>query len=128
MELSKLKFDHTCKCGKEFKHVRKHKKYCSLKCAHKFKPFRSDNDYKRNYKYIQNYGITLDDYNILFIEQNGCCKICTKHQNEFKMKLSVDHNHSTGEIRGLLCQKCNHGIGLFNEDKTIIKAVLEYLK
>jgi len=44
---------------------------------------------------------------ILFKQQKGRCAICGKHQNEFKRRLNLDHNHTTGQIRGLLCYYCN---------------------
>lgn len=100
--------------------------YCSIECAHKYKPSRNWN-IARNYKYKQNYGIDLEFYNKLFAEQNGCCAICKRHQSEFKMRLCVDHNHKTGEIRGLLCHPCNHAIGLFKENPVTIQAAKEYV-
>lgn len=55
--------------------------------------------------------MTIEKYNELFQKQNGCCALCGKHQSEFNRRLSVDHNHTTGQIRGLLCWKCNTSIG-----------------
>lgn len=40
-------------------------------------------------------------------KQNGCCALCKKPESSFKMRLSVDHNHKTGQVRGLLCYRCN---------------------
>ncbi|MBU2051427.1 MAG: endonuclease VII domain-containing protein [Gammaproteobacteria bacterium] len=56
-------------------------------------------------------GITLEEYNQMFAKQNGCCAICGKHQSELKNRLAIDHNHETGEIRGLLCTSCNITLG-----------------
>ena len=53
------------------------------------------------------YGITLDDYNRMFNEQNGKCAICQRHQNELTKSLCVDHDHKTKQIRALLCITCN---------------------
>ncbi|KKN66086.1 hypothetical protein LCGC14_0475640 [marine sediment metagenome] len=61
--------------------------------------------YKYNIKI--RYGMTIEDYNKIFIKQNGCCAICGRQQSKQKRRLSVDHNHKTGQIRGLLCQSCN---------------------
>lgn len=122
-----VRYEHICKCGKHFKHMRKRKMYCSVKCANKFNPSRPWNDKQRNYKYLINYGISLDDYNELFNLQDGKCKICEMHQSKLKRNLHVDHNHETGEVRGLLCQPCNHAIGLLKENPKIIKAALEYV-
>ena len=53
------------------------------------------------------YGITLDDYNKMFNEQEGKCAICQRHQNELTRSLCVDHDHKTKQIRALLCITCN---------------------
>ena len=74
------------------------------------------------------YGITLDEYNELLIKQNYSCKICGKHESEFDRKLSVDHNHTTGKIRGLLCGNCNTGLGLFKDNKELLLKSVDYLK
>jgi len=57
------------------------------------------------------YGITTEQWQAMFDAQNGCCKICGRHQSLFKKALHVDHNHDTGEVRGLLCSKCNAVLG-----------------
>ena len=59
------------------------------------------------------YGITLQDYDEMLCFQNGCCKICGIHYLEYGRNLSVDHDHATGEIRGLLCGSCNTGLGFY---------------
>lgn len=59
---------------------------------------------------LKSYNVTRKQYNALFTEQEGCCKICGIHQVELKKRLGVDLDKSTGEIRGLLCGKCNAGI------------------
>jgi len=66
-----------------------------------------------DYELRKNYGITIDDYNKMFEEQNGCCKLCGRHQSEQKFRLCVDHNHETGRVRGLLCTRCNVGLGYY---------------
>lgn len=59
--------------------------------------------------------------------QNYRCSICNKHEEKFKYKLAVDHCHLTGEIRGLLCNNCNAGLGLFNDSEFSLKAAIKYL-
>lgn len=85
----------------------------------------------RNNQLKYKFGITTDDYNKLLLEQNSCCAIC---RNPFTGKWNdrtapvVDHNHSTNEVRGLLCQSCNKGIGHFRENLQSLKYAYEYLK
>lgn len=56
------------------------------------------------------YNLTDEAYDDLYKKQNGCCAICHRKEDQFKSRLSVDHDHETGEIRGLLCGFCNHRI------------------
>ena len=74
------------------------------------------------------YGISLDEYNEMFIKQNGCCAICGRHQNELNRKLFVDHNHNSGVIRSLLCHKCNIVLGLVNENIDVLEKMIIYIK
>lgn len=69
------------------------------------------------------YGLTMEDYNHFLEVQNGCCGIC---QCEL-IKPYVDHNHVTGKVRGLLCQKCNSGIGLLGDDLENMKRAVDWL-
>ena len=69
------------------------------------------------------YNLKIEEYYNLFEKQEGKCLICN---NEFDI-LSVDHDHKTGEIRGLLCMTCNNGLGCFKDDTEIIKSALNYL-
>ncbi len=88
--------------------------------------YRSTNKYL-NTKLQRAYGITLDQWQEMFEKQKGCCKICGKHQSELKQTLSVDHCHSTGEVRALLCRQCNTVLGFVNEDYDIVLRLLEYI-
>jgi len=86
--------------------------------------------YKNSYRnsiYKKKYNISLDDYNKLFINQYGQCLICKIHQSELSKALAVDHDHKTGEVRGLLCSKCNIMLGLVNDDTTILLNLIKYL-
>jgi hypothetical protein len=74
------------------------------------------------------YGISLDEYNAMFANQKGCCAICMRHQSECSRTLAVDHCHSTGKIRKLLCHNCNNGIGNFKEDLNILKKAISYIQ
>lgn len=74
------------------------------------------------------YGISLEDYNIMFSNQQGCCAICGTHQSSLKWRLGVDHNHATGVVRSLLCRNCNAAIGLAKENTEILKSMISYLE
>jgi len=108
--------------------VRSQCKKCYLEYPKKLK--RRDN-YMRNYDLNKQYGIDIDEYNLMFENQKGCCKICNKHISELNSKhkknLCVDHNHETGKVRGLLCDKCNRGLGLFCDDENLLYKAMEYL-
>ncbi len=70
------------------------------------------------------YGITVEDYNLMFVKQQGCCGICGVHQSNFKKALAVDHNHVTGTVRGLLCICCNTKLGWYELRK---QEIVNYL-
>lgn len=85
----------------------------------------------RDYDLKRNYGISLSEYDDMFKNQNGCCAICNKHIEDIKMKkkknLCVDHCHKTNKIRGLLCDKCNRGIGLLGDSSDILLSAYKYV-
>lgn len=74
------------------------------------------------------YNMSLDDYNWMFTEQNGCCAICGKHQSELKRILCVDHDHITDKIRGLICGKCNAILGMANDSVSCLRIAADYLE
>lgn len=76
------------------------------------------------------YGITESEYQQMLSFQGGVCAICKKretHRNVKHRELSIDHCHVTGEVRGLLCAKCNLGIGHFLDDPELVLSAYEYL-
>ena len=77
------------------------------------KKYREENkDKAKEYKLLKTYNITLNDYNEMFKKQEGKCGICKKHQNQLTKPLYVDHDHSTGKVRELLCSSCNFKSGI----------------
>ena len=68
------------------------------------------------------------DYAKLLVEQNNSCAICGIEATELKRELSVDHNHETNKIRGLLCHHCNIGLGNFRDSTTLLSVAIEYLE
>ena len=83
----------------------------------------------REYSYNTKYGITIQDYDDMFEDQGGVCKICSLPQTNKRFNyLCVDHDHETGEVRGLLCDPCNRAIGLFKDDSRLLDKAREYLR
>ena len=70
------------------------------------------------------YGISLEDYDVMFERQGGACAICKRTG----LTLCVDHCHLTGEVRGLLCIRCNSAIGFCSDDPTLLQAAAAYLQ
>ena len=86
-------------------------------------------DKKNAKQYATMYGITLSDYDKLFEEQGGTCALCYLPQHDpRKNRLCVDHDHVTGEVRGLLCSNCNVGLGLLKDDERILINAIRYLR
>lgn len=73
------------------------------------------------------YGITVEQYEELLEKQNHRCVICSRHADEFKIRLSIDHNHGTGEIRGLLCTYCNHRVIGRHKDGDLLRRMADYV-
>jgi len=80
---------------------------------------------ERNTMLLRNYGISLQDYNAMSLAQNGVCSICGDTSKE--LSLDVDHCHTTGNVRGLLCQRCNMALGMFNDDLDLLASASSYL-
>jgi hypothetical protein len=72
----------------------------------------------------QGINITYDEYAVKYEKLGGCCEICNIKLNT----LCVDHNHTTGSIRGLLCTACNLGIEHFKESEQTMKSAIKYLQ
>jgi hypothetical protein len=114
-----------------------HDSICKICDKEKYKPNRkiTRKKYKNqdiNRALQRDYGITLNEYNKMLESQNDVCAICGKEEtqkNQFGViRLSVDHDHKTGKVRGLLCSKCNRAIGLLNDRIEILDKASDYLK
>lgn len=73
------------------------------------------------------YNLTLKDYENMLISQDNKCKICLINHEEAKRGLVIDHCHKTGRIRGLLCNKCNRGLGHFDDSPKLLHTAIAYL-
>ena len=87
--------------------------------------------YKRAYRLQslkRTYGLSEEEYTLMLEQANSCCEICGKSSEEETKELNVDHCHTTGKIRGLLCGSCNTGLGLLKDSEDILTKAIEYLK
>ena len=85
---------------------------------------------KRKEALTENYGIDEEEYNKILEKQVGLCAICGSDSPRRKgsKNFAVDHNHTTMEVRGLLCHPCNVMIGLAKDDIEVLEKAIEYLK
>lgn len=122
-------------CSGEYSARQKTQKYCSRKCKHKFESKnrvwteeeKAANNLRSRKRYIlSNYGMTYDDY--LEFVSSGVCEICGKNEEENGRVLSVDHCHSSNQVRGLLCDDCNKGLGMFRDNPELLEKAQNYLK
>ncbi len=91
--------------------------------------------YARNKENVQDkrlqklYGITLEEYRSMFEAQGGCCVTCgSLFADSLARTLHVDHSHTSGEVRGLLCHRCNAALGLVSDDPQLLRALADYLE
>ena len=100
-------------------------------CKKCIKEYRKGYYNKSNYRRTflkRKYGITLAEYDEMLEIQSGGCAICGKTPKEEGKHLAVDHNHETGNIRGLLCEDCNRAIGMLGEKPQRLRAATLYLE
>lgn len=74
---------------------------------------------------LRKYGLTIDQYDEMLAVQGGLCAICRKPPT--KLRLAVDHSHQTGEVRGLLCGRCNAGVAMFVDTPETMHRAIAYL-
>jgi len=78
----------------------------------------------RQYFLKAKYRLTPEEVAAMIEERKGCCEICGTYQGD---KLHVDHNHATGKVRGMLCRRCNNGLGMFGDDEELLNKARSYL-
>lgn len=79
---------------------------------------------QQNNKLKCRYGITYDDYNRMYEQQKGCCKLCGTD----KKRLVIEHNHRNGQVRGLTCDRCNLTLAVLEDrDYDFIDRIHTYL-
>lgn len=85
--------------------------------------------YQRRHDLRRHFGITEAEYDAILAKQGGACAICKGPQQRAGAKhFAVDHDHATGRVRGLLCSRCNVGVGQFLDSPQRLAAALAYLQ
>ena len=78
---------------------------------------------------ISLYGLTVEQYDAMLMEQNYVCAICNKSEkSSTRGVLFIDHDHKTDKVRGLLCDSCNRGLGYFYDNTSFLRNAIKYLK
>jgi len=106
--------------------------YVCKQCANeRRRERRKQPDYLKNETLKRDFGISLEDFKQMLLEQKGVCAICGQPEiATYKGKLrhlSVDHDHKTGQIRSLLCNDCNSALGFFKDNIKVLKNAAKYL-
>jgi hypothetical protein len=108
--------------------------FCSPECRHKEAAVRKqqarrdaglNQERERWYKIRKKYGISREDWLFLWNMQDGRCATCRIDLTQ--VKVCVDHDHNTNEVRGLLCNECNHGLGKFKDDAETLMRAAQYV-
>ena len=112
-------------------------KPCTIKNNYRYRDKEHQKVYKADYHKrnlsrklrndLKKYNLTLDQYNKMLEKQNKCCVMC-KLTPDVNKRLSVDHCHKTGKVRGLLCNNCNFVLGLAKDSIEILKNAIVYLE
>lgn len=131
-------------CEQEYERYSKVQKYCSVSCRDKAKYLKpefaekrairhkiwaGDNVSKRrDYHLRTTFGITLEQYDAMLLEQGGGCAICKQLPKEGRKAHAVDHDHKTGEIYGILCNHCNYRLVGKIRDPDLFVNAAEFLR
>lgn len=88
---------------------------------------------RRGKRLLDEYGLTIAEYDRLFLKQKGRCAVCGSTSPNSKrarsdMSFCVDHDHVTGQVRGLLCQACNRALGMLKDDPELLEKAARYIR
>lgn len=93
------------------------------------KKYQDKTEYREcDWRYKKRYGISLEEYDDMLLSQDGQC---ANEECNFVIsgkRLSVDHDHDTGEVRGLLCGKCNSALGYLMDDAKVVSGLKRYIE
>lgn len=138
MKGKKMKVDKCNRCGIDLlqdvnwhNSARKRRWLICKKCANdrqnEYNSRNPDKVHKRNNE--KKYGVSYEEYCDMLEKQDHCCAICGGVETHRRKKnLSVDHCHTTGKVRGLLCSECNTGLGKFKDSLDLLEKAKEYLQ
>ena len=128
--VSALKVCSKCKTEKELDAFGKHKS-CKGGIRSECRECRSSRPYdpKRQLNnYLKSaYNLTLNEYDELLESQGGVCALCGTDAPGWQGRFVVDHNHDTKEVRGLLCNQCNVGLGALRDSPDLLLKAMHYL-
>lgn len=116
----------TCnKCGLEKPHYKSERGNTCIDCKKESRRVRyaKQKEQEREYHLQKKYNISQEVYEHMYSLQGGACKICEKNFP----RLHVDHDHKTGNVRGLLCGSCNRAIGLLKDDVSNLTNAINYI-
>ena len=116
-----------CKTCSKNKRKVKYKENTEAEKAKLKKYYNNNKDKAKNYYLTKNYGIDVEVYEQMFKEQEGKCAICGAAHEDLNRGLFVDHCHSSGKVRGLLCQFCNTLLGMAQDKLEILQKASNYL-
>ena len=131
--------EHLKEYGKKYREANKEKTKADLKrwkeensthVQNYYKQWSENNkDYHKDKHLRYSYGISLEEYNTMREQQNAKCACCGVDETETpRGRLFVDHCHSSGKIRALLCQHCNTALGMVKDDVEILSSLITYLQ
>lgn len=131
-----MKRCYACQCDKPESEFHRHyakrdgrATECKICSADRSRKWRLENpEEEKNRWYKRKYGLSLEQYNQMLLEQGGVCAICNQPESKREQNLSVDHDHGTGEIRALLCSCCNTGLGEFRDREYLLVRAADYLR
>ena len=115
-------------CRREGVTTRRVAKYPGPRCTTHHRARKRELSRRRHEQHVgDTYGITGDEYEALYIAQEGVCAICQRATGK-RRRLAVDHDHDTGYVRGLLCKTCNYKVlGHLRDDTEALQRAIDYL-
>lgn len=116
---------------KQWRESERGKNYTKEYAKTYYQKIRGTPEARRAFHMKQRFGLTMEEYAKMLHSQNYVCGICFKKQvagKNLNGTLAVDHDHKTGKIRGLLCQKCNTALGMFNDEIELFNNAIKWIQ